>query len=130
MEFQIIKGQEFHSIIGLQTSVDFRLMETKDNDGVNPVQQPECIHTLTGDQILAKHPNVFREEVGHLDGDYSIRLDESVPPVQHAPRSVSVALRQPLQKELDKLVAQGILAPVTEPTPWISSLVVVPKKNG
>ena len=130
VEFQIIKGQEFHSLIGLQTSVDFGLMEIKDNDGLNPVQQPANIHSLTGDQILAKHPKVFREEVGHLDGDYSIRLDESVPPVQHAPRSVSVALRQPLRKELDKLVAQGILAPVTEPTPWISSLVVVPKKNG
>ena len=130
VEFQIIKGQEFHSLIGLQTCIDFGLMDIKDNDVLNPIQRPACIHSLTSDQILAKHPNVFRETVGHLDGNYSIRLNKSVPPVQHAPRQISVALRQPLRKELNKLVAQGIWAPVTEPTPWISSLVVVPKKDG
>ena len=28
------------------------------------------------------------------------------------------------------MTEQGIIAPVTAPTPWVSSLVVVPKKNG
>ena len=132
VEFQVIKGQEFHSLIGLQTCVDFGLMEIKDNDSLNPIQQPACIYSPICDQILASGQilaNVF-QKVGHLDGNYSIRLDESVHPVQHAPRSVSVALRQPLRKELDKLVTQEILAPVIEPTPWISPLVIVPKKDG
>ena len=61
---------------------------------------------------------------------YEIELDKAVSPVQHAPRTVSVALWQSLRKELDRLVGQGILAQVTEPTPWISSLVIVPKDNG
>ena len=135
MELQVIKGQEFHSLICLQTCGNFDLMEIKDNAGLNPMQQSACIYSLICDQILARHPNVFRKEVGHLDGNYSIQLDlfdESVPPVQHASRLVSVALRQPLRKELDKLVTQGILAPVihVEPTPWISSIVIVPKKDG
>ena len=41
-----------------------------------------------------------------------------------------MALRDCLQKTLDSLAQQDILAPVTEPTPWISSMVMVPKKDG
>ena len=32
--------------------------------------------------------------------------------------------------ELDRMTEQGIIAPVTIPTPWVSSLVDVPKKDG
>lgn len=35
-----------------------------------------------------------------------------------------------LKETLDDMVQQGIITPVTKPTPWISSIVVVPKKNG
>ena len=41
-----------------------------------------------------------------------------------------MALRDRLKETLDDLVLQGIIAPVTTPTRWISSMVVVPKKNG
>ena len=41
-----------------------------------------------------------------------------------------VALRDRLKKTLDQLVEQDILAPVMEPTPWISSMVTVPKSDG
>ena len=50
--------------------------------------------------------------------------------MQHAPRRVPVALRDRLKENLDDMVQQGIIAPVTKPTPWFSSMVVVPKKNG
>ena len=43
---------------------------------------------------------------------------------------VPEALREPLQKELDSLVDQGILAKVTEPTDWVNSLVCVAKNTG
>ena len=41
-----------------------------------------------------------------------------------------MALRDHLKETLDGMILQGIIAPVTTPTPWISSMVVVPKKNG
>ena len=53
-----------------------------------------------------------------------------IPPVQHPPRRVPVPLRNILKETLDDLVQQNILAPVQKPTPWISSMVVVPKKDG
>ena len=68
--------------------------------------------------------------MGCLEGEYHIRLNADIDPVQHAPRRVPVALRERLQETLDDLVQQDILAPVTEPTPWVNSMVVVPKKDG
>ena len=64
-----------------------------------------------------------------MDGVYHIHVDSSIEPVQHAPRTVPVAIRDKLKEILDILVQQNILQPVTEPTPWISSMVVVPKKD-
>ena len=41
-----------------------------------------------------------------------------------------MALRDRLKSTLDELERNAILATVTEPTPWVSSLVVVSKKDG
>ena len=59
-----------------------------------------------------------------------IQIDETVQPVQHAPRRIAFVLRPKLKEALDDLVAQDIIAPVTTPTEWISSIVAVPNKNG
>ena len=49
--------------------------------------------------------------------------------MQHAPRRVPVAIRDKLKQTLEHLTQQGIITPVMEPTDWISSMVVVTKKN-
>ena len=61
---------------------------------------------------------------------FNFRLIGAVPAVVHAPRPVPVAMRDQVKRELDNLVKCGILAPVTEPTDWVSSMVCVRKKNG
>ena len=90
----------------------------------------EVVAPLSPEQLCKKYPMVFSGGVGLLEGVYHIRLDPAVEPVQHSPRRIPVPLRNSLQDTLDDLVQQDIIAHVTEPTPWISSMVVVPKKNG
>ena len=41
-----------------------------------------------------------------------------------------MAHRENLQKTLEDLVKQEVLAPVTRPTEWVSSMVAVPKSDG
>ena len=53
-------------------------------------------------------------------------LDETVKPVQHPPRQVPVAIQERLQETLEDLERREIVAHVTTPTSWISSMVVVP----
>ena len=56
-------------------------------------------------------------------------IDESARPVEHPPRRVPVAIRERLRETLEDLEKREIITRVTTPTPWISSMVVVPKKN-
>ena len=74
-------------------------------------------------------PDIFTG-VGCLEGNYSIQVDDGFRPVVHPPRKVPVPLRDTLKSELDNMVKNGILAKVTEPTSWVSSLVIVKKPNG
>ena len=68
--------------------------------------------------------------MGALAGEYHMVLDESARPVQHPPRRVPVVIRERLRETLEDLEKREINARVTTPTSWISSIVVVPKKNG
>ena len=75
---------------------------------------------------MKEYSDVF-EGLGCTDGLYHMEVDETVRPVVHPPRKVPVALRDRWKEELDKLVKEGIITPVTEPTKWVSSLVLVNK---
>ena len=108
-----------------------------DNDELNrpetggaPIYSVDDLGPLSTQKLIEQYPTVFGEGVGRLEGQYHIRLDESVSPVQHSPRRFPVPLRETLRHTLADLTEQGIIAPVQRPTPWISSMVIVPKKNG
>lgn len=46
------------------------------------------------------------------------------------PCRIPIAVKPKLRKEPDKLVDQGVLNPVTEPTDWCSQISVQTKKDG
>ena len=55
---------------------------------------------------------------------------DATPFAVSAPRRVPFALRERLLRELQRLEADGIITPVTEPTAWSALIVVCQKKNG
>ena len=79
--------------------------------------------------ILQQYSDVF-DGIGCFQGTYHISVDTKVPPVVHPPRRIPLALRDRLKEELDSLVNQEILTPVTYPTDWVNSCVCVTKSNG
>ena len=81
-------------------------------------------------QILNDYKDVIGEQIGCLPGEYTIKIDDSIQLVVHAPRSVPVAIREQVQSELDNLTNLGIITPVNEPTKWVNSMVSVRKKSG
>ena len=85
---------------------------------------------LSTNTLLKEHIRVFGHGCGLLQGKFHIRLDDGVTPVQHVPRRVPVPLREMLRKLLDDFTKQDIVVPVQQPTPWISTMVIVPEKNG
>ena len=69
--------------------------------------------------------------LGKLPGLYTIKLSEGAKPFSlHVHRQVAVPLMDAVKQELNRMEQLGVIAPVQEPTPWCSGMVVVPKPNG
>ena len=137
LECKLVNCTNIRPLLGRKACLDMKIVAYLDNDALHKphigqatVFSLEPTSTVSQQQLIKKYSRVFKEGVGKVAGDYHIRLDSSAQPVQHAPRWVPVALRQRLKETLNSMVRANIIAPVTEPTSWISSIVVVPKKNG
>ena len=68
--------------------------------------------------------------MGLLDGEVHLETDPSIPPVQMPPRRLAVPIKDIVKQELDAMCRDGIIEPVSEPSAWISALLVVRKANG
>lgn len=80
---------------------------------------------LTKDSVVSKYKDVFSSPVEAVPGEVHFDLDPGVNPVQCAPRNVPIALKSAVKAQLDKYEAEGHITPVTEPTDWISNMVIV-----
>jgi hypothetical protein len=70
--------------------------------------------------LIDQYPNRFNG-IGKFEGEYHITTDPSVPPVIHPPRRVPISLKNDIKKELEEMVANGILTKINEgePTRWV-----------
>ena len=138
LDCKVVDRDDIRPILGRMACIGMRTVAYLDNDNLNKPHPGKALvyavdnkHTpKSKDSVIKKYPTVFGAGVGLLDGEYHIRIDPQASAVQHAPRRVPVAIREQLQATLEQLTQQGIITLVTQPAPWISSLVVVPKKDG
>ena len=137
LDCKLVENEDIRPILGRKACIGMNIIKYTDNDAINKsATDGSAVFTVNNDEslskenILQRYPKVFSETVGQLEEKYRIKVDSTVNPVQHAPRRVPVALRDRLKSELDKMVEQEIIHPVTTPTSWVSSLVVVAKPNG
>ena len=90
-----------------------------------------ALRQLTSGDILNHYSNVFkpgrRKPLGSL---MHIDLDPSVTPVHAPTRRVPVAKLDRVNEELKRLYEEGVIRPVTQPTDWLSSMLIKEKPNG
>ena len=85
---------------------------------------------LSLQQVLAQHADVFKEGLGELRGTTAkIHIDSSTHPRFEKPRQVPFAIRAEVEKELERLLALGILQPV-QFSDWATPIVPVRKSDG
>ena len=70
------------------------------------------------------------DRLGSLKGEYDIKVDPTVPPVQHVRRKVPIESKAAIKEAIDYMVKQDILEPQIEPTPWVSSVTYPVKPTG
>ena len=94
----------------------------------NPIYiEPGSTSIQSTRDLQAVFPNSFNC-ISDMSGEYDIRTDLTVLPVQHGRCKVPIKYKDEIEKELGKMVRQGIIAKQTEPTPWVS-LLTYPKKT-
>ena len=79
-----------------------------------------------GDQVpegLHEFPDLT-QTTSTLPGTYTIKLEPNAKGVVHAARRLSVALKERAINKLHEMETKGYIIKVTEPTEWVSSMVV------
>ena len=99
------------------------------SDTVRRVVEVDSQVIMTEYTILREYEDVFTG-LEKLPRKHHIHFDKTVKLVLHAPRKVQVASRDNVETELTRLENGSVLAKVTEPTPWVSSLMIVPTTHG
>ena len=95
----------------------------------NPIYvEPRSVSINSTRDLQALFPNSF-DCIGDMQGEYDIKTDPTIPPVQHGRQKVPIEYKE-IEKELAEMVQQGIIIKQTEPTPWVSSLMYPKKANG
>ena len=61
---------------------------------------------------------------------YTMQLKPEEQLVVHAAGKVTVALREKVKAELDRMEKLNVITKGDEPTKWVNSMAVVPKPNG
>ncbi|XP_038139940.1 uncharacterized protein K02A2.6-like [Cyprinodon tularosa] len=81
-------------------------------------------------QVLSKHEDVFKEELGMLKGmKATIRVSAEACPKFYRPRSVPYAMRAKVEEELERLQRESIITPVKY-AEWAAPIVPVLKPDG
>ena len=135
LEFQVVDG-EVRPLLSAELCQRLNFLKVLVKDPLHHVDTvtrdsqytPSTSETIIDDDILTEYADVF-EGLGCLTDPYHIEIDPTAQPVIHPPRKVPVTLREPLRQELKRMEENNILAPVSEATDWVSSMVTVVKPN-
>ena len=98
--------------------------------GILDIQLHHISSTPMCEQLFRQYTSLF-EGIGKLKGtEVQLHIDTKVTPVAQKARQIPFHLRKKVEHELKVLEEQHIIERVDGPTPWVSPLVLIPKKNG
>ncbi|KAK3706244.1 hypothetical protein QZH41_008631, partial [Actinostola sp. cb2023] len=96
---------------------------------VRPITQSQVSKQLEIESLVKEYDDLFND-LGKLKGfQVKLHIDEGVQPVAQPHRRVPFHVRKQLEEQLCKDEELGVIENVDDgPTPWISPIVVVPKR--
>ena len=85
---------------------------------------------VTENSFVNQYDDLFAGNGKFKDTLVTLHIDETVIPKQQPHRRIPYHIRKDVENELKRLEDDDIIEKTDGPTPWISPIVVVPKKSG
>ena len=85
---------------------------------------------VTENSFVNQYDDLFTGNGEFKDTLVTLHIDETVIPKQQPHRRIPYHIRKDVENELKRLDDDDIIEKTDGPTPWISPIVVVPKKSG
>ena len=125
VEFVVVK-EDHLPLLGLSTAQKMGLITVEES---NMERVCTVSSTLTStDPVLSQYKEASEGDLGDLPG--SATLTPHAIPVPMPDRRTPISIRPDLKQELNRLEKLGVITKITEPTPWISQMVITKKKSG
>ena len=105
----VVVNEGHTAILGAQAIQHFQLMSVNSDNIMSVADAPSVPPAQPN--LIREFDDVFQGE-GLLQEKLHLEVDKTVNPVVLPVRKVPFALKEPLKRELDRLVAKGILVPV------------------
>lgn len=94
LDCKIVDNKTIRPILRRKACIGTNIIKYTDNDAINkPTTGNASVYSvednlsgMSKESLIKKFPEVFAEEVGKFDGEYHIKIDPTVSPVQHPPR--------------------------------------------
>ena len=121
VEFIVFKdNDDCQTILGLQTGEQMHLVKTQDTN----------FHSVAASKMIVVSIHCVMTSWENFHVCKTSQSTPEVCPKSMASRQIPIAIRPQLKSKLERLTAIGVIAPVDEPTPWLSQVVVVKKRSG
>ena len=125
-----VNSSQAHSEVNIDDkAVNNQTLKSDSVNKTDPQMRSKADQGLTKEFILTEYADVF-EGLGKMEGKLHFEVDETVQPSVMPPRRVPIAVKGKLKSELQRLEDKDVIKKITEPTDWVSSLVVTQKANG
>ena len=124
-EFIVIEGKG-QALLGRDTATQLGVLRITDPNSstVNVLDEEN-----TRNKLLKTYEKCF-QGIGKLrDFQLKIPIDKTINPVAQQPRRLPLSQRAKLEDKLYELEKLDIIVKAEGPTPWVSPVVIVPKKN-
>jgi len=97
-----------------------------------PIHKENFVNVVenVNSDLIDKYPDVFDKSLGTLPGKVHLQVDPDAKPVVLLARKTPVSVREKFKEELKRLESIKVIAPVDQPTEWVSQIVVAVKKSG
>jgi len=121
----LVVNESLTPLLGLNATEKMKLLTIHKENFVNVGED-------VNSDLIDKYPDVFSESLGTLTlpGKVHLHVDPDSTHVVLPARKIPVSVWEKSKGELKRLESIRVIAPVAQPTEWVSQIVVAVKKSG